>query len=81
VSEDDPELVAADAAGDVRRAHDRADPLRDLRQHRVAGEMADAVVYRLEVVEVENDERKAPSVPVSPRHLAAERVVEEAPVV
>ena len=43
--------------------------------------MADAVVDRLEVVEVEDDEREPPAVPVRPRHLAAERVVEEAPVV
>ena len=47
----------------------------------VAGEMPDAVVDRLEVVEVEDDEREAAVVAVRAGDLAGEGLVEVAPVV
>ena len=81
LGEDDRELVAADAAGDVGAADDRADALGELRQDGVAGQVADALVDRLEVVDVEHDEGELPVVAVRPGDLARERVVEEAPVV
>src|SRR5260370_36317563 len=47
----DRELVAADAARDVRAAHRAAQTLGRLREHRVAREVADAFRDRLEVVD------------------------------
>ena len=55
--QDHRELVAADAAGDVGRAHDAAHAVGDLGEHGVAAEVADPVVDPLEVVEVEHDHR------------------------
>ena len=60
---------------------DVADPVGRLREHAVAGEVADLVVDRLEVVEVEHDEREAAAVALRARHLPRERLVEVAPVV
>ena len=48
-------------------ADDLANTLGDLGEHGVAGEVADAVVDRLEVVEVEDDERDAPVVALGAR--------------
>ena len=79
--QDHRELVAADAAGDVGVAHDLADALGDLGEHGVAGEVADAVVDRLEVVEVEDDQREPAVVALGARDLARERLVEVAAVV
>ena len=81
LGQDDRELVAADAAGDVGRAHDVADALGRLGQHGVAGEVADAVVDRLEVVEVEDEQREPPVVALRAGDLARERLVEVAAVV
>ena len=77
----DRELVPADAAGDVGRADDVLDALGGLGQHCVAGEVADPVVDRLEVVEVEDDQRQAPPIAVRAGDLACQRLVEVAPVV
>ena len=49
------ELVAAEARGGVGAADALVEPARDLDQHLVAGRVAEAVVDRLEVVEVEED--------------------------
>ena len=54
----DRELVAAEAADDVRGAHAPAHPLGRLDQHVVAARMADAVVDVLEVVEVDEQHRQ-----------------------
>ena len=81
LGEDDRELVAADAAGDVGAADDRAHALGELREHGVAGQVADPLVDRLEVVDVEDDEREPAVVAVRAGDLARERVVEVAPVV
>ena len=79
--EDDGELVAADAAGDVGRADDVAEPLGRLGEHGVAGEVADPVVDRLEVVEVEHDQRQLALVAIRAGHLPAQGLVEVAAVV
>ena len=52
-----------------------------LRERRVAGQVADAVVDVLEVVQVEDDQRELPLVAVGACTLARERLVEEATVV
>ena len=51
--EQDGELVAAEAGDRVGRAHRRLQPPRDLLEDGVAGRVAEAVVDRLEVVEVD----------------------------
>ncbi len=72
------ELVAADTGGDVDRPHRFAEPVGRLGEHAIAGEVADLVVDRLEVVEVEDDERELPLVAVGSHHLAAQRLLEVA---
>ena len=72
------ELVAADAAADVDRADLVPEPLRDLGEDGVAREVPDPVVDRLEVVEVEDEERQPAVVALRPEGLAAERLVEVA---
>src|SRR6266508_4977495 len=75
------ELVASHAARDVRRADDVANALRGLGQDCVPGQMADAVVDVLEVVEVEDDQGELALVAVGTGALPREGLVEEAPVV
>ncbi len=72
------ELVTTDPAGDVGRANRLAKPVGGLREDTIAREVADLVVDRLEVVEVEDDQRQLSLVAMGPRHLAAERLLEEA---
>ena len=79
--EHDRELVAPDAARDVGRAHDVAHAGRRVREHAVPGEVPDLVVDRLEVVEVEDDQRQVAVVAVRAGDLARERLVEVAAVV
>ena len=59
VLEQDGELVAAEARRGVGGADARGQALGDLAQDLVAGGVAEAVVDRLEVVEVEEDDRDA----------------------
>src|SRR5262249_13572704 len=77
----DGELVASDAAGDVRGSNDATDSPGRLREDGVAGEVADLVVDVLEVVQVEDDERELSVVAVRASDLACKRLVEEAAVV
>ena len=70
--EQDGELVAAEARDGVGRAHRCLEPARDLLQDGVAGRVAEAVVDRLEVVEV--DEHDADRRAASDR--AHERVLD-----
>jgi hypothetical protein len=72
LGEDDGELVAADAAGDVGTSDDRLEALGDSGEDRVPREVADAVVDRLEVVDVEDDEGKLAMVAVGTRAFADE---------
>ena len=55
-------LVAAQAPDDVRLAHGTACRVRDQAQHRVAGLVTVAVVHRLEIVEIEIQQRQRPVV-------------------
>ena len=57
------ELVAAETCARVLRPDDRANPVRDGDEQLVAGRVAEAVVHRLEVVEV--DEEDGEQVPTS----------------
>jgi hypothetical protein len=75
------ELVAADPAGDVGTAHDGPHALGRLGEHRIPGEVADPVVDLLEVVEVEDDQRQPPLVPMGARDLPRQRLMEVAAVV
>ena len=81
LGEDDGELVAADAAGDVGLADGAAEALGHGGEDGVAGQVAQAVVRALEVVDVEDDEGQAALVPVCAGAFAQERLVEVAPVV
>jgi len=66
----DRELVAADAAGDIGRTQRRAKACACLGEDGVAGEVADALVDRLEVVYVQGEEREAAAVTVRAGALA-----------
>jgi hypothetical protein len=81
LGEDDREFVPADPARDVRGPDDVADAVGRLRQDPVPGEVPDAVVDRLEVVEIEDHEREAAAVALRAGDLAGERLVEVAAVV
>ena len=76
-----PELVAAHPARDVGGADHREHPLCGLGEHCVTGQVADAVVDRLEIVEVQDDQREPPLVALGAGDLTGERLVEETPVV
>ena len=77
VEEDDPELVAAEARDHLARPHDRTQPLRHGAQQRVAGQVPEAVVDDLEVIEVDERDGQARQ----PRaQRVAERCREEAAV-
>ena len=75
------ELVAADARRDVARAQAVAQVFADLTEHRVAALVADAIVDRLEAVEVEQHEPEAPAVAHAAADRRAEVIVEAAAVV
>src|SRR6185312_982439 len=81
LGEDDRELVAAHAAGDVGAANDEAQPLGDLGEHGVPSEVTDLLVDPLEVVEVEEQHGEATVVAVRPLDLVGQGLVEVAPVV
>ena len=78
LGQDDGELVAPDPTRDVDRAGGVAHALGGLGQHAVAGEVPDAVVDQLEVVEVEDDQREVAPVPLRPEDLAPQGLVEVA---
>ncbi len=78
---DHAELLAADAADDVRAAHGVARDARDLDEHLVAGTVAVDVVDALEVVEVEHEDRDRVVRARGPRQLGAQPFVEVAVVV
>ena len=59
VLEQDRELVAGQARDHVRLAHAAAQAARDLLQHLVAGEVAQAVVDDLEAVDVDVEQAEA----------------------
>ena len=75
------ELVATDASGDVAGAETLAQLLADLAQHGVATLMADAVVDGLESVEVDDHETEAPPVAHASTDGGGQVLVEPAAVV
>ena len=72
LGQDHGELVAADPAHDVGLPDGLAQALGDGRQDGVPRQMAQRVVRRLEVVDVEDDERDASLVAVGARAFALE---------
>jgi len=58
IEEDDAEFIAAQPRDHFAGPHDRTQALRDRAQQRIAGEMAEAVVDDLEVVEVDEGDRE-----------------------
>ena len=80
LGEDQRELLAAVAAGEVDLADAAEQDLADRAQDRVAGLVAMGVVDLLEVVEVEEDERERVADAVGAPPLEHELLVERAPV-
>ena len=78
--DDDGELLAAVAGGLVGRAADAAQAGAERLEHAVAGEVAVAVVDRLEVVDVEQDQPGRLGVALVPRDGGAEQLLQAAVV-
>ena len=74
------ELVAADPAEDVAGARARLEEARGLHQRRISCLVTVGVVDALEVVEVEEHERKRPSVALGTSDLALDPLLERAMV-
>ena len=77
VLDQDRELVAAQPRDRVGLAQAVAEPLRHDRQQAVAGAMAEAIVDRLEAVEVEDHDREQALVAPRPGQRALEAVLEQ----
>ena len=77
VLEQDRELVAAEPGGGVADTDARRQSLGDLEQHAVAGGVTEAVVDRLEVVEVEEDHRELEVLAPRPGQSVADALVEQ----
>ena len=80
-----PSRITANSSPPMRAAtsldaEERAQPATHGAQHLVAGRMTEAVVDRLEPVEVHQHQREAPAVAHAARHRADEQVVEGTPV-
>ena len=80
LGEQDRELVAAEPGEHVGLAQAAAQQLRDAHDQLVAGRVAERVVDRLEVVEVEHDRRALGPVAVDEGDVAFELAFERAPV-
>ena len=74
------ELVAAETRHDVRRAHAAHQRRRDRLEDGVARGMAVTVVHRLEIVEVEIDQRRAGAIALDVSQRAFELALEAAAV-
>jgi hypothetical protein len=80
VDEEHGELVASPAKAGVGGPHGGPQHLGAACQGTVACEMAEAVVDRLEAVEVDEEQAEPPSVAFAPHQVDLERLVEAAPV-
>ena len=80
VVEQDRELVAAEPAGRVLGADRGEQALGDHRQDRVRLDVAERVVDGLEVVEVDEQDGRAPGVPPPPAEGVLEAIDEQGPV-
>ena len=76
----DGELLAAVARQDVLAPDLALDDRRQLLEHVVAGEVAEAVVDRLEAIDVEQDQRQLATIALGARHFAVELLEEIAAV-
>jgi hypothetical protein len=74
------ELVAADAREQLARPRVAAEPLRDRREHRVAGLVPVRVVDLLELVDVEHDERERRPLAMRPLDVLDEPLLQPAVV-
>jgi hypothetical protein len=74
-------FVAADAEGGVGSSQRIPKRGRSGAQHVIAARMSEFVVYFLEAVEIQKDQRKLMIVPAGPVRLPLQRFFEEAPVV
>ncbi len=74
------ELVAADPRDRHRRRQSDAEPRADVLQHGVRIHVAEAVVHRLEVVDVEDQHRDARPLRAGPRDRLLDPLLEERPV-
>ena len=80
LAHEDRELVAGEPRDDIGRAHRRAQALGEFDQHRVAGRMAEVVVDRLEMVDVEKQHRDAETLLARFRECLLESLEEQRPV-
>ena len=78
--QDERELVAADAAGELAAARDAAQARADLREHLVAGDVAVRVVQLLEPVEVHDRDGERRALAIRARDLAGQPLLERAAV-
>ena len=74
------ELVAAEPGGGVGRAERREQPLADLAEHLVSDGVAEAVVDRLEVVEVDEHDAHRRALLRAPRQRVRDAIGEECAV-
>jgi len=74
---EDHELVAAEPGDDVARPDHRLQPPSGLRQHPVAGLMAEDVVHVLEAVEVHIEDGEGPACALGAEHRTHQQLVEE----
>ena len=81
LGQDRGELLAAVAREQLLATDAAEQPARHLAQHVVAGEVAVLVVDRLEVIDVEHQQRQRPAVARAARDLALEELEEVALVV
>src|SRR4051812_20150947 len=75
------EFLAAEAPEDVDAAQPLAGDVRQFLQHRIAGGVAERVVDRLEVVDIEKADGERLAQPLRARALARQRIEHEAAVV
>ena len=80
VLEQDRELVAAEPRHGVAHAQRGAQARRDRLQHPVAGGVAERVVDRLEVVEVQEQHGERPAVVASAAERVFDAIAEQRPV-
>ncbi len=74
------ELVAAESSRRVGRTHERVDPRGHVLKHGIAGAVSEAVIDRLEIVEIDEQHRQRPSAPCPGRERVPQPVFEQRPV-
>ncbi len=77
---DDDELVAAQASDRVRAAHTTLQADRHLFQEQIADAVSERIVDRLEVVQIDEQQRNQAAVPPCLEQGAGQAIVKQAPV-